>query len=334
MKNEAIISATDLSIGYAKGKARESLYDDLSFSLYPGQLTCLLGENGAGKSTLLRTLSAMQPPLGGNIYVKEKLLTEYSEQDLSRVMGLVLTDKTSVGGFTVRELVSLGRYPYTGFWGKLSAEDKAIVDNAMTDVGITHKANNYMADLSDGERQKAMIAKALAQQCPIILLDEPTAFLDVASRMEIMNLLHHLVYNQKIAILLSTHDIEVALMLADKLWLLSPKDGLTCGTTEDIILSGKMEKFFGKNNILFEKETGRFRPVTQWARKVFLKAGDEYEYWIKNLLHRNNFETVPDISDAEFTIHIHSIHQIDIEKENTHQSASSIDELIDILKKS
>lgn len=154
------------------------------------ELTCLLGPNGAGKSTLLRTLSAFQLPLEGELWLEGRPLRDYSEREKSRKIGVVLTDKTQAGGLTVYELVSLGRQPHTGFWGRLNREDHKLVEEALTAVGISHKAANYVAELSDGERQKVMIAKALVQECPLILLDEPTAFLDVVSRIEIMTLLH------------------------------------------------------------------------------------------------------------------------------------------------
>lgn len=331
MKREAIISANNLSIGY-KGKTNNVLYQDLSFRLYTGELTCLLGANGAGKSTLLRTMSAMQPSLGGSLQIKEKNISQYSEQELSQNLGLVLTEKTSAGGFTVTELVSLGRYPYTGFWGLLNAKDKNIVSKAIDDVGIAHKANSYVSELSDGERQKAMIAKALAQECPIILLDEPTAFLDVSSRIEIMNLLHSLVQTQNIAILLSTHDLEVALMLADRLWLLSPNNGLKCGVTEDIVLSDEMTRFFTQSSIVFEKESGRFRPVSQSYKKIQLKASGALKYWANNLLQRNGFEPTEDETEAGLSIEIHSATNIVLHNKKAILNLDSFSKLIDLLK--
>ena len=142
-----------------------------------------------------------------------------SEREISRQIGVVLTDKTQTGGLTVYELVALGRQPHTGFFGKLDRQDRQVVDEAIEAVGISHKAHSYMAQLSDGEKQKAMIAKVLAQECPLVILAEPTAFLDVVSRIEIITLLHHIATTQNKAILLSTHAIEQAMVLADSLWL-------------------------------------------------------------------------------------------------------------------
>ncbi|MDH6354456.1 iron complex transport system ATP-binding protein [Dysgonomonas sp. PH5-45] len=329
-----IISSSSLSIGYsASGNNKGlALYDNLSFDLRQGELTCLLGNNGAGKSTLLRTLSAMQPALGGDVYIKNKKLTEYKEQELSQILGIVLTDKTSVGGLTVTELVSLGRYPYTGFWGRLNGGDKAIVQKAMEDVGIAHKAKSYVAELSDGERQKAMIAKAIAQECPIVLLDEPTAFLDVSSRIEIMNLLHNLAVNQNKAVLLSTHDIELTLMLADRLWMLSPTDGLICGITEDVILSDKMAGFFGQNNIIFEKETGRFRPLYKPSKSVFLAAEGVLAYWTHNFFARAGYRIVASEGEADLLVVVKSAANIKAIYKDETKEFSSFDGLYNYLK--
>ena len=198
MERIPVIKTSDLSIGYIlKGGQKKCVHDALDLNLYPGEVTCLLGLNGAGKSTLLRTLCGFQPPLGGEIELMGKPLNSYSQGNFSRLVGVVLTEKTNAGGITVYELVSLGRHPYTGFFGQLRLEDRRIIEESLAAASIAHKAYNYVSELSDGERQKAMIAKALAQQCPIILLDEPTAFLDVTSRIETMVLLHTLAVEQQ-----------------------------------------------------------------------------------------------------------------------------------------
>lgn len=292
MKTIATISAENLSIGYPRTKKKEEfiLHEDFSFELYAGELTCLLGANGAGKSTLLRTIAGLQQPLSGKILLQSRDLQKYTEQELSTQMGLVLTDKTTAGGFTVSELVSLGRYPYTGFFGKLSSKDNEIVERAMNDVCIIHKSKSYIAELSDGERQKVMIAKALAQECPVIILDEPTAFLDVVNRIEIMNLLHDLATNLNKTILLSTHDIELALVLADRLWLLAKNKGLKTGMTEDLILSNSIDEYLGSKGIHFEKQSGRFLSELKTSKDIQLQAEGDLYYWTKNFLSRNGYQ--------------------------------------------
>ena len=319
MSRETIIYAKNISIGYAKTKhsAKTALYNNLSFDLYKGELVCLLGSNGAGKSTLLRTISASQTTLSGEIFVNNKNVATYSEKELSQLLGLVLTDKTSTGGLLVRELVELGRYPYTGFFGQLTTKDKNIVQKAMEDVGIVHKANVYVAQLSDGERQKAMIAKALAQECPIVLLDEPTAFLDIESRIEIMNLLHNLAMKNEKTILLSTHDIDMALLLADRLWLLSRDRGLTIGVTEDIVVSGKMDHFFKEDKIVFDRYSGTFLPNRKNEKKVFLKADNYLFHWTKNMIERNGYSITDNKEDSLFSIIVDSVGSITLQKDMT-----------------
>lgn len=303
MDSRIIISAENISIGYQKTKHNDTacLYNNLSFELYKGELVCLLGANGAGKSTLLRTIAVSQPLLSGKILLQGTDITSYKEKDLSKIIGLVLTDRTSVGGLTVRELVELGRYPYTGFFGQLNRNDKKIVNQAIEDVGMTHKEGSYISELSDGERQKAMIAKSLAQECPIILLDEPTAFLDIKSGIEVISLLHQLAMSHHKTILLSTHSVDLALHLADRLWLLSRKNSLRCGVTEDIILSGMMDNFFETDNIVFNNESGVFFPKVKGKKTAFIETDNNlYKYWTKNLLARYDIS----VSETKENVHL------------------------------
>lgn len=330
MGSKVVISAQGVSIGYRQTKHNDSncLYTDLSFELYKGELVCLLGANGAGKSTLLRTISTSQPALTGEIFLEGKNIKSYPEKELSKRMGLVLTDKTSVGGLTVRELVELGRYPYTGFFGQLDKKDKEIVRQAMEDVGISHKTHTYMAELSDGERQKAMIAKSLAQECPLILLDEPTAFLDVTSSIEIISLLHQLAMDQQKTILLSTHNIDLALHLADRLWLLSKKNGLQKGVTEDVVLSGKIDHFFDSESIEFNNESGNFLPKIRGDKSIFLKSENPIlRHWTKNLLARYHIQVSGKEENNILKIEVHSPTLIHILLKNNTIELSSFEQL-------
>jgi len=308
MEQKAIISARNVSIGYHGKKHKDlCLYENLTFDLFRGELVCLLGPNGAGKSTLLRTIGCLQPSLSGNFFLDNKNLNEYSERKLSKIMGLVLTDKTSTGGLTVRELVELGRYPYTGFFGQLNTADRMVVEKAMGDVGILHKANNYVSELSDGERQKAMIAKVLSQECPIILLDEPTAFLDIESRTEIVSLLHELAVKQGKTILLSTHDIDMALLLSDRLFLLSKQTKLIHGITEDIILSGILDNFFDNKVISFDKESGSFLPQQHTDnQKIHVKTNNKLYKWVESFLNKNGYEISDQTVNSLFEMEVHS----------------------------
>lgn len=288
---KSYLASRNLSIGYKarKGSAKKILYSNLNFELYSGELTCLLGANGTGKSTLLKTVNSSLAPLSGDVLLFGKSIRTYSENELSRNIGLVLTEKINAGGLLVKEIVGLGRYPYTGFWGKNSQHDDNIIQESMVAVGISHKSDSYISELSDGERQKAMIAKALAQECPIILLDEPTAFLDATSRIEIMSLLQRLAKEQKKAILMSTHDIELASSMADRLWLLSDEIGMKCGITEDIILSNDINTYLGQDNIQFDTDLGSFVSLKEYTRFIKVTTENRTLKWVKNILNRHNY---------------------------------------------
>ena len=254
MNENAIFITHDLAVGYRNGKNEVTLLKDLNLSLEKGKLVALLGQNGAGKSTLLRALTCDERPLAGTIEVNGRNLLEMSQKDRSRLIGLVSTERIQAGALTVTELVGLGRQPHTGFLGRLDDEDRAIVRQAMVDSGIIGKAGEYVASLSDGERQKAMIAKALAQQTPIIILDEPTAFLDVASRIETMRLLQTLAHDRGKAVLLSSHDISQSLMLADELWLITTDRQVITGNTRQLVADGAMDHLFDNRSIHFNPQ--------------------------------------------------------------------------------
>jgi iron complex transport system ATP-binding protein len=248
-----------------------------------------MGPNGSGKSTLLRTLGGFLPPLAGGVLINGRMLESYSRSELSVLVGVTLTGKTAAGGITVSELVSLGRHPYTGFFGRLSRHDKDAVSRAIQAAGIFHKAHCYVSELSDGERQRAMIAKTLAQECPIIILDEPTAFLDAVGRIEIMTLLHKLAREQGKAILLSTHDADQAVRTADCLWLLSGGRGAKAGAPEDLILDGSFETFFGREGMKFDPYSGHFEPTTPLA-PIGLGGDRLTALWVANALRRAGWQ--------------------------------------------
>ncbi|WP_455664664.1 ABC transporter ATP-binding protein [Phocaeicola sp.] len=331
MEKKAVITATDLCIGYRTNKGEKKVHEHLSFQLYPGELTSLLGANGAGKSTLLRTLAASQPSLAGDLQLLGHPLHTYSERERSRTIGVVLTDKTQAGGLTVYELVALGRQPHTGFFGRLNPKDHAIIKEALEAVGIDHKAQSYTAELSDGERQKVMIAKALVQECPLIILDEPTAFLDVVSRIEIMTLLHHLAVEQNKAILLSTHDIEQALVLSDKLWLLSKEKGLQCGVTEDMILNHRMDTLFSRSDIQFDYDHGVYYPKVNGKQEIIVKAANEtLLHWTINALNRHGYTCLSAETKNQSLPHLQTIspNELVLTKKGEVQTYSSFDSLL------
>ena len=229
---------------------------DINASLVPGELTSLLGSNGVGKSTLLRTLCTFLPPLGGEIILQGKSVCSLSNADLSKLIGVVLTERPDVQNMTVRDMVSMGRSPYTGFWGRLTAGDSQYVTEAMKLAGITSLEKRMFSTLSDGERQKVMIAKVLAQQTPVILLDEP--FLDFPSKVEMMRLLRRLAHEMQKIIFLSTHDVEMALQLSDRLWIMHPGE-VVIGTPAELSESGELSRFIQADGIRFDPELMSYR---------------------------------------------------------------------------
>lgn len=207
------ITTNRLTVGYRGHRVVE----DISLSLPCGRLVCLLGPNGAGKSTLLRTLCGFQPPIAGTVTISGSDITTMSAAEVARLVSVVLTDRPPTPSLTAAEMVGMGRAPYTGFWGRLSDNDRRLVSEAMQTVGVDSLATRRMGRLSDGERQKVMIAKALAQHTPVIVLDEPTAFLDYPSKVAVMKTLARLAHDEGKTILMSTHDLELAAQLGDEL---------------------------------------------------------------------------------------------------------------------
>jgi iron complex transport system ATP-binding protein len=274
-----MIELKDLTIGYAQKNNTKVVASGINATLHSGRLTCLIGANGIGKSTLLRTLSAFQPPLSGEIFIDSESpipLSTLTDKQLSRLIGVVLTEKPDVQNMTVFELVGLGRSPYTGFWGRLNEEDKEVVKESLRLVGIESLQDRLIQTLSDGERQKTMIAKALAQQTPVIYLDEPTAFLDYPSKVEMLTLLRHLARETGKTIFLSTHDMELALQIADELWLMtagtpssdtaeSPSNNGLCqnpkettliiGTPRELASNGSLSHFIDRPGLHFDPQT-------------------------------------------------------------------------------
>ena len=298
MMNNETIQLRHLSIGYTLKHGVRVVAEGINGTIRSGELTCLLGANGVGKSTLLRTLSAFQPAISGEVLftvyslqftddytdgkkglvsqsivnrkpstVNNREISSMTDKELSKLIGVVLTEKPDVRNMSVRELVALGRSPYTGFWGTCSKEDFRIVDEAIEMVGVGALIRRPVHTLSDGERQKVMIAKALAQQTPVIFLDEPTAFLDYPSKVEVLQLLRRISREAEKTIFLSTHDVELALQLADTIWLMRKLEvrgekqevgemsPVTIGTPQELAASGDLGRFIERKDIVFDKET-------------------------------------------------------------------------------
>ena len=276
-----------LTTGYTgRNGSKVAVTGSLSASLHGGELTCLLGPNGAGKSTLLRTLSGFLPPLDGEIFIEGKRLSAHTPAELAKVIGVVLTERLHLNNMTVEELVGLGRSPYTGFWGRLSGDDRRIVNRSMELVRVDGMRGRMVSTLSDGERQKVMIAKALAQETPVIFLDEPTAFLDYPSKVEIMQLLLSLAHGEGKTVFLSTHDLELSLQIADRIWLVDKSKGVVTGTPEDLSLAGEMGRFFEREGVVFDLDAGLFRIDSRPEREIGVTGEGARLNMVKKALFR------------------------------------------------
>ncbi|MBL8165586.1 MAG: ABC transporter ATP-binding protein [Anaerolineae bacterium] len=293
-QDTALLTTVGLAVGYTARRVTTRVLDGVNVTLRAGELVCLIGPNGAGKSTLMRTLAGMQPPLAGTITLAGDELTALSPAERARRLSIVLTERIDAGLLTAHALVALGRHPYTGWLGTLRPEDEAVVIWALEAVGALDLAARPVNELSDGERQKVMIARALAQEPALLLLDEPTAFLDLPRRAEVLTMLRRLARETERAILLSTHDLDLALRTADRIWLL-PKGGpLHVGAPEDLVLSGAFEAAFRGEGVTFDAYSGSFRSSSQAAGLVALRGEGLPALWTQRALERAGYCVAPD----------------------------------------
>ncbi len=280
-----MISFQKLTTGYFKRGHPFPVSSGISASTERGELVALIGLNGTGKSTLLRTLAALQPPIDGEIYLAHKKLQHYTSESLSRTIAFVSSSRARSPAVKVRELVELGRYPYTNWIGSLTSEDEKMVMEALDRVHAHHLADQPLDQISDGEFQRVHIARALCQDTPVILLDEPTAFLDVINRYEIIVLLRDLCRYKNKTILFSTHDWSAALQLADRLWYLHAGT-LTEGAPEDILMTGQLDTHFNGKEFYVNPETGQIRFTEHATYQVALDPIAEHNPWLMKAMKR------------------------------------------------
>jgi iron complex transport system ATP-binding protein len=275
------LQTAHLCVGYGK----HILLEDLNLSMKAGNLICFMGPNGIGKSTLIRTLAGLQKQLSGSI-------TRPSSGEVQHQLSVVLTDKITSANMTALELISFGRYPYLDWNIKLSDEDRAIIQNAIAQVHLEKLIDKRLYELSDGQLQMVMIARALAQDTPVIILDEPTAHLDLNNRVEIMKVLRNLARKANKAILVATHELDLALQMADEIWLTGKNKNILTGIPEDLILSGTFDEIFQFKG--FDLKTGKVQHEAHRGKTIQL-TGEGYEYlWTKNALERSGYEVVPE----------------------------------------
>ena len=304
MAKQTQLRAKQLSIGYSHGRQTTAVAEALDCRLCGGEFVCLLGPNGAGKSTLIRTLAGMQAPLAGELLLGTQPLQDISPRERARAISIVLTEALPMGMMDAYSLVSLGRHPYSGWLGGLDARDRERIEWALAVVGASALAYRQVAELSDGERQKISIARALAQEAKLMLLDEPTAFLDLPRRVELMGILRKLAHQEKLALLLSTHDLDLALRFADRLWLLSPEGRLVRGAPEALALSGQFADVFASENLDWDARSGSFRAHPMPCLEVQLSGQGLEHLWTQRALERMGFGLAEPGDDAAFTVDV------------------------------
>jgi len=290
----SILTTQNLSIGYSKKGKTDVIQSGLDLQLRAGELVCLIGPNGSGKSTLLRTLTGLQKPLEGKTLIDGKDIAFIKQHEKALKLALVLTERVDIENTTVYNLVSLGRHPHSDWWGNVTDQEDTIIREAITMVHMDHKMHQNINELSDGERQRAMIAKALAQDTAIIMLDEPTAHLDLPNRVEIMLLLHKLAHTTQKAILLSTHELDLALQAADRIWLISTDHGVECGVPEDMVFNGSFNRAFQSKSYFFNAANGNFSMNYPMTNKVWVTGDKTRMYWTLRALARAGYMVVQD----------------------------------------
>ena len=257
MEKSIVLQATDINIGYSNKKGTTVVASQVTVSLEKGKLTALIGANGIGKSTLLRTLIGIQSPLSGKVFLKEKDIHSLDNLTLAQHLSVVLTDKLPPSNLTVFELIALGRQPYTNWIGKLTEDDIAKVNEALELTQISHLADQKHDEISDGQLQIVLIARALAQDTPLIILDEPTTHLDLLHKVTLLKLLKKLTQETGKSILFSTHDIDMAIQLSDEMIIMTP-ESVVQDQPCNLIMKGNFNTLFQDEHIFFDAEKGKF----------------------------------------------------------------------------
>jgi iron complex transport system ATP-binding protein len=326
------VQSERLTIGY-RHRAQKVIAADLRLSLSDGELVCLVGPNGAGKTTLIRTLAGMQKPLSGRVMLRGQDISQLTPMALARMLSVVLTDRIDPGMLTAREVVALGRHPHTGWDARLSDRDHAAVEDAIATVDAAGLADRPFRDLSDGERQKIMIARALAQSPTLLILDEPTAFLDLPRRVEVMRVLRRLASERQVAVLVSTHDLDLALRSADRLWLIHPGGTVSVGAPEDLVLDGSIADAFRSAGAMFDVESATFLLMPPGSEAIVMLRGSDplRLLWTRRALERAGFQVTDKDGNASFVVTVAQDDWSAADSEHAYQ-CNSLYDLLRILR--
>jgi iron complex transport system ATP-binding protein len=305
--DDILLHVHDLTIGYRDPGGDDILSANINFQLRSGELVCLIGPNGAGKSTLLRTLTGLHKRMAGSIYLSGKELHDYSPHQLAQHISVVLTEPIIIHNMTAYEVVALGRHPFTNWLGHLTENDHRVVQSALDAMDAAALAHRQINQLSDGERQKIMVARALAQEPKIMVLDEPTAFLDFPNRVEILSMLRQLATQHRQSILLSTHDLNLALNIADNVLMIDNDGQLFVGAPEDLVLSGQFEQTFVLNEKLqFNPLEGTFSIRFHNGHHFSIQTDHELlRVWTAKAIQRLGYSVSDEASATPITVNYH-----------------------------
>ena len=285
----SMIELKNLSVGYTSKKDTNIILKGINAKLEKGKLTCFLGRNGAGKSTLLKTILGVLDPIDGNIFISGEKLNDISANERSKKISAVLTDVVRTEHISVEEFVSLGRIPHTNWRGSLDKTDKDHIENAISICEIDDIRSKIITELSDGQLQKVNIARAICQDTDLILLDEPTAHLDVSNKFKVFEILRKLAIDYKKAIFIITHDLELAFQNADMLWVIDKNGEMQSDVTEDLLLDKKIIDSFLTSNFEFDYVSGKFLYKRESRISFQLIGNDESTYWTKQALYKNGY---------------------------------------------
>jgi iron complex transport system ATP-binding protein len=290
----SLFNTKDLTIGYRQKSGNKILQKNLALTINSGEIVSLMGQNGVGKTTFIKTISGLLEPLSGDVFYNGTSLQKISNQDLSKKLSLVLTEKPFSFNMSVLELVALGRHPYSNWIGILSNEDKEVIEWAITETNTNYLADQKLYQLSDGQLQKVMIARALAQQTDLIFLDEPAAHLDLHNKIEVMMLLRKIAKQGK-SILISTHDMQISTQLSDKLWLFNFNEPTRIGAPEDLILDGSLEQTLYLKDYGYDMIHGVVN-IPQTGLEISVIGPEKEKFWTEQALKRNEFQVRNDAS--------------------------------------
>ena len=324
-----LIHTQSLAIGYIEGGTNKVLQENINLSLSTGEIISLMGQNGVGKTTFIKTLSGLHKGISGSVYYHDRLINEFSKSSLAKQISVVLTEKPFTAHLSVIELIALGRHPYSNWLGRLNTSDKQAIDLAMSQTNIDYLARKKLYQLSDGQFQKVMIARALAQETDLIILDEPTAHLDLSNKIEIMLLLKSIAGSGK-GVLIATHDLQVSLQLSDRLWLFNFNQPVLDGCPEDLILQGAIDQTLFPINNNIDLTTGTIKNLDEHKGNVLLQGDPTMVHWTAQALQRNGYAVN---KDSPTSIIINCLDYFwKLKSKDTSTSFDSIEDLLMHLK--